>query len=133
MNENDTIEDVAIRLGQFAISAIEIVAVESPGPGGTIDPSREIKNPKVGRMYVLWERRPDHTIGNVAVVIAHDPNVGKRVPLLLQKVALEIQHGPVVAALGSIIVECSFRCTAAEARLAALEDRMMILGKAKKS
>lgn len=100
-----------------AFSNIEIISVKSPGPGGKIDPQTEIKDPKAGTLYVLWERRTDHSIGIVGVVVAarEPPFIG---------VKMLVQGGPVVDALGSLIVEHSFRLVAMEARIEALEVRL---------
>jgi hypothetical protein len=116
--------DLRRRLGGFAISTVQIRAAKSPGPGGAIDPWREILDPRVGQLYVLHEQRADFTVGNVAVVAciqAENKTDGRRAP------ALHLQHGPVVAALGSLLVEHSFRAAAAEARLDALEAQVAAL------
>lgn len=98
----------------FSYSNVQLVTVESPGPGGKIDPHRAIADPTVGTLYVLWERRADHSVGLVGVVVA------VREPPLLG-VRLIVNSGPVVDALGSLIVEYSFRLAACESRLEALE------------
>jgi hypothetical protein len=129
--------DLRARLGGAAISQVELVAAESPGPGGKIDPWREVRDPQVGRLYVLWERRPDLSVGNVAVVLGVRSDQPTGIGQVVVKrpgapchagapagVALHLQHGPVVAAFGSLLVEHAHRCAASEVRIAALEARL---------
>ena len=113
--------DIKRRLSVFAISPVEVIAVESPGPGGVMDPSKEIKNPVNGSLYVLFERRTDNSVGTVAVV------VGAR------GCKLGVLSSPVVTALGSLIVEHSFREAASEARIEALDLRLSQLEDAAKT
>lgn len=109
------------RLDLFGISNVEVIPIESPGPGKPIDPWSSIRNPVPGGLWVLWERRADHTIGTVAVVVgvpAENIVDGRK------GLALQVQHAPVVTALGSLLVELSFRAAASEARIEALEARI---------
>jgi hypothetical protein len=112
------------RWPQFAFSSIIIIHIESPGPGGKIDPRQVIKCPEIGKLYILWERRPDNSIGTVAVVMPTRETV-KGIPnLSAMGIKLEVMTAPVVTALGSVLVEHDFRCAASERRLEAMEVRV---------
>jgi hypothetical protein len=111
--------DVRRRLDMYAVSMVQIADAESPGPGGIIDPHKWIHNPQDKMLYILWERLPDFSIGNVSVVLAKFEKTGKN-----RGIDLHVQHGPVVAAFGSLIVENSFRVAAMEARIGALEAQI---------
>jgi hypothetical protein len=107
--------DIRRRLGEFAVSNVEIVAADSPGPGGTIDPKFAIQNPRVGTLYVLWERLPNFAVGNVTVVLCGQQN---------NAMVFQMWPSPIVAALGSLLVEHSYRHAAAEARTLNLERQV---------
>lgn len=120
-------QTIANPIGKFAFSTVQVIAVESPGPGGKIDPQREIKKPEVGKLYILWERRADGSVGTVAVVMPSREKAGPVVNLSAAGIRLEVATGPLVTALGSLLVEHAFRYEASEARLDALELRLAAL------
>jgi hypothetical protein len=104
--------EIKRRLNVFAVSNVEIIPAESPGPGMQIDPYQVIKSPVNGGLYVIFEQRMDNSIGTVAVVIAARDG------------ALGVLSSPVVTALGSLLVEHAFREAASESRIEALELRL---------
>lgn len=126
--------DVRKRLKMLAISRVEIVEIESTGPGKPIDPNLVIKNPALGSMYVLWERMPDFSIGTVGIVVGvrlvnpdgspHQNKKGVRLHCVAEHTAY---------VLGSLLVEQNFRVAASEVRLEALEARLDKIEADKKS